>query len=847
MQSSECFYTDVSRKGNFMLYRGYDESGRKIYDRHKFRPQMFLPAKDPSTARWKSITDLPLEPIRFDSMSEMKEFMKTYEGIPSFEIFGNDKHIPAYIQSQFPGEIKYDRRLIDVAKIDIEVAYEDGYSEACDAENQIVSIVLQSSRDGINRIWGVKEYDVSKSVSPTLRKEFREFDDETEMLEDFVNWWADPMNTPDVITGWNTQFFDIPYLVNRIVRLHGVRFAEKLSPWGMVNEKRTTIKGRENFSFEIVGVQHLDYLDLFKKFCAHTHGEQESYKLDFIAEVVLGDNKLDYSEYGSLDNLYENNYELFIDYNVKDVDIISRFEAKLGLINLACSMAYMAGVNYNDTLGTTAIWDSIIFRKLAARNVAVFQSKRNAGSEYAGGYVKIPEVGLHEWVMGFDINSLYPNIIVQYNMSPETIMKHLKVPNIGVEELLENPHRNIEPNLAMAATGAVFRRDKKGVIAGIVEDYYNRRVTIKNEMIAKKRELELVTDPSLKFMIESDVARLETEQTSVKILMNSLYGAMGSQYFRYYDIDLALAITTTGQYIIHRAEKAVNDFIVGWLKTPHKDRIIAMDTDSIYVAMADVINAFKPKDPVKFLDEFASRLLEPVLAETFASIAKETNAYKNAMVMKREAIASRGIWLAKKRYILNILNNEGVQYASPKIKMKGIQAIQSSTPAMCRKAFKDMFHIIINGSEEECHSFVAKFRKEFDDASPEKIAFPRGISNLHKYADRATIYAKGTGVSTPIHARASLLHNHMLKALGLTKKYRPINSGDKIKFIYLRKPNPIGENVIAFSETLPPEFDLDKHVDRNVQFEKTFLDPLDKILKCIKWSSEARSSLEAFF
>jgi DNA polymerase elongation subunit (family B) len=615
----------------------------------------------------------------------------------------------------------------------------------------------------------------------------------------------------------------------------------------MVNEKRTTIKGRENFSFEIAGVQHLDYLDLFKKFCAHTHGEQESYKLDFIAEVVLGDNKLDYSEYGSLDDLYDANYELFIDYNVKDVDIISRFEAKLGLINLACSMAYMAGVNYNDTLGTTAIWDAIIFRKLAAKKVAVFQSKRNSGAEFAGGYVKPPVPGLYEWVMGFDINSLYPNIIVQYNMSPETIVKHSKMRDIGVEELLENPRPRIEPNLAMAATGTVFRRDKQGVIAGIVEDTYNRRVTIKKQMIEKKRELELVTSPQLRFLIESEVARLETEQTAVKILMNSLYGAMGSQYFRYYDIDLALAITTTGQYIIHRAEKAVNDFIVKWLKTPHKDRIIAMDTDSIYVAMGDVIDAFKPKDPVKFLDEFASRLLEPVLAETFASIADETNAYKNTMVMKREAIASRGIWLAKKRYILNILNNEGVQYASPKIKMKGIQAIQSSTPALCRKAFKDMFHIIINGSEEQCHSFVDNFRKEFDAAPPEKVAFPRGISNLHKYADRTTIYAKGTGLSTPIHARASLLHNHMLKTLGLTKKYRAINSGDKIKFIYLRKPNPIGENVIAFTDTLPPEFELEKHIDRNVQFEKTFLDPLDKILKCIKWSSEARSSLEDFF
>jgi DNA polymerase elongation subunit (family B) len=841
------FYTDVSRKGNLILYRGYDADGHKIYNKFKYRPQMFLPTKDgqPSVSGWKSMTGIELEPQRFDSMSDHRAFMKTYEGIASFEIFGNDRHIPAFIQSQFPGDIVPDKRLIDVLKLDIEVARGDGYSEACDAANQIVSIVVQSSRDGINRIWGLEDYDISKSISPNIPKEFTKFDSEEEMLEDFVRWWSEPMNTPDIITGWNTEFYDIPYLINRVVRLHGMQMAQKFSPWEMVNERQTNVKGQEKFSFEIVGIQHLDYYALFRKFCSHTYGEQESYKLDFIANLVLGDNKLDYSDYGSLDDLYEQNYELFIDYNVKDVVIVGALEAKLGLINLAHSMAYMAGVNYADTLGTTAIWDAIIFRKLASQKIAVSQPRRQTSSEYVGGYVKPPQVGLHEWVVGFDVNSLYPNIIVQYNMSPETIVKHSKM-DVTPESLLENPSVTIEPNLAMAASGAVFRRDKQGVIAGIVEEYYNRRVTIKADMIAQKRKLELETDPSVRFMIESNVARLETEQTSVKILMNSLYGAMGNQYFRYFDLDVAIAITTTGQYIIHRAERAVNELISVWLQSP-KDRVIAMDTDSIYVACADVIDHFKPVDPTNFLDEFAKKILEPELARTFKFIATETNAYKNTMVMKREAIASRGIWLAKKRYVLNILNNEGVQYAKPKIKMTGIQAIQSSTPAICRQAFKDMFHIIMNNSEADCQVAIGKFRDQFEIAAPEKIAFPRGVQNLNKYADAKSIYAKGKGVSTPIHCRAALLYNRKLKDHGLQKSHRPISSGDKIKFMYLKLPNPIGENVIAFVDTLPTEFGLDAYIDRDLQFEKTFLAPLDKILFEIKWNSIPCSNLEAFF
>jgi len=819
------FYTSVDRFGNSLLYRGYGANGNKIFQKIKYKPTLYIESKKSDTA-WKALDGTPVEPMHFDTMREAKEFEKTYEDVPNFKIYGNNRHIPAFIQSQFPNEIQYSRSLVDIASLDIETSYGDGFPDVDNPVNQILTIAYKSSKDDTYRVWGMKPYDATKTELNGVNIDYRQYTAESSMLEAFINFWSKEENIPDIITGWNTRFFDIPYMVSRMAFLLGEDKVKELSPWKKIDRKEITIQGRKQVTFDIVGIQHLDYMELFKKF-AYTYGNQESYSLNHISSVVLGEKKLDYSEVGTLRDLYDADFQMFIDYNIKDVELIERLEEKLGLITLVLTMAYLGGVNYTDTLGTTAIWDSIIFRRLARSRIAVLPQKDSETASYPGGYVKNPHVGMHDWVMSFDLNSLYPNLIVQYNMSPETLVDSTS-----------------DADCAQASNGAKFTKEKKGIVPEIVEELYIKRVTIKQEMLDAKRKLEVISKNNKHEyqQMTSQVARLETLQTAIKILLNSLYGAMGNKYFRYFDLRIAAGITLTGQEVIKHAEKSVNEFLDGFIGET-KDRVVAMDTDSVYICAKDVVDKFKPKNTVAFLDEFGSKAIEPMLAKAFDKFAYDTNAYSNRMVMKREAIADRGIWTAKKRYILNVHNNEGVQYSEPKIKIMGLESIKSSTPQACRTAMKEMFKIIVTGEEEKTQEAIASFKKHFKSLSPDQVAFPRGVTDIKKWTSRSTLYKKGT----PIHVRGALLYNNQLKAKGLNRKYQVIQNGDKIKFLYMLMPNTLRENVIAFPDFLPNELELNKYIDYDKQFQKAFLDPIDIILKAIGWTSEPQADLQQFF
>ena len=836
------FYTSVYKHGNTIYCRGYDDNGKRFttVDRN-FQPKFFIP--DPN-GDWSTLDGTSVSTITPGSISDCIDFMKKYEHVDNFKMYGNDDFAAQYRQEHWPGDIAFDRNIVNVTTIDIEVASDDGFPHPDKADKEVISITCKNNIDNIYYVWGLYDYDTSKSIMKDNVVMYKKCDSESELLMKFLDWWSDSRNTPDIVTGWNSKLFDMVYLVNRICRLLSEDMARKLSPHKIIQSRPILINKKEVANYQIRGIMLLDYLDLFRKF-GYSYGAQESYRLDHIAHVVLGERKLSYEEHGSLFTLYKHDFQKFIDYNIKDVELVDRLEDKLGLITLAMTMAYRAGVNYDQAFGTTSIWDTYIYRVLYDRKIAIpFRGPPQEKADLGGGHVKDPMVGRHDWICSFDLNSLYPHLIMQYNMSPDTIVAH-RVPGVTIEKLLNKSVEN-DTEYSMAATGQCFRKDKRGFLPEVIDQLYADRKQTKRKMLEAEQKLQnLSTEAALheRYALEKQIATLDNAQQASKILMNSLYGALGNIHFRYFDLRIADAITSSGRLSIRWAEQVINSYMNKIVGTTGTDYIVAIDTDSVYIKMESLVKQFKPNDPVKFIDAVCRDKFEPIIANGYQQLADRMGAYENRMVMAREVIADRGIWTAKKRYILNVHNSEGVQYAEPKLKIMGIEAIKSSTPTVCRDALKKLFKIIISSTEKETQEAIAKFKAEFMSMSPEDVSFPRGVSNITGWSDRDTIYKKGT----PIHVRGALTYNHHIKNMSLEKKYQLIQDGDKIKFCYLRLPNYVKENIITFPDYLPQELRLDKYVDYNKQFEKTFLEPLKFILTAIGWRPEQESTLEDFF
>ena len=830
------FYTNVQMVGDHFLVRGY-ENGKHFMTREKFYPTLFVPSK--KNTEYQTLNGEYVEPVQPGSVRDCREFIKKYDGVKGFNISGNDRYIYQYISEIYPeDEVKFDISKIKVTTIDIEVASENGFPDVESAAEEVLLISIQDYNTKQIRTWGL-----GKFVNQQKNVNYRSFSNEYDLLNDFINWWMIEDNTPEVITGWNSELYDIPYLVRRIDRVLGEKLMKRLSPWGLVTERETFISGRKHISYDVGGVSQLDYLNLYKKF---TYKAQESYRLDHIASVELGQQKLDHSEFDTFKDFYTKGWQKFVEYNIKDVELVDRMEDKMKLIELALTMAYDAKVNYSDVFSQVRMWDTIIYNYLKKKNIVIPPNVRSdKDSKYAGAYVKEPIPGVYDWVVNFDLNSLYPHLIMQYNISPETLVEQ-RHPSVTVDKIL-NQEIDFEPykDYAVCANGAMFRKDVRGFLPELMEKIYKDRTIYKKKMIAAKQEYEKKKTKAL----EKEIARCNNIQMARKIQLNSAYGAIGNQYFRYFKLANAEAITLSGQVSIRWIEEKINKYLNKILKTNDVDYVIASDTDSIYLNMGPLVETvYKGREKttegiVSFLDKVAQVELEKHIEGCYQELADYVNAYDQKMQMKRENIADRGIWTAKKRYILNVWDSEGVRYEEPKLKMMGIEAVKSSTPAPCRQMIKDGLKLMMSGTEEQVIEFIDKCRTDFRKLPPEQIAFPRTASDVRKYRSHSDIYMKGT----PIHIRGALLFNHYIKEKNLTNKYSLIGNGEKIKFIYLKKPNIIRENIISFIQDFPTELGLDKYIDYELQFEKSFLEPLKSILDAIGWNVEKTVNLELFF
>ena len=845
------FYTNVQVFGSRILYRGV-ENGRKVRRKIDYFPTFFVPAKE--TTEWKTIHGEYVAELKPGNIREARDFIKQYEDVEGFVVYGNNKYEYAFIADSYPKEIDWDLQHINITNIDIEVGSENGFPEPMSASEPITAITFKNKDKFVVLGCGVfqnKRDDVW----------YIQCRDEADLLKRFLDEWT--FDYPDIITGWNVKFFDIPYLVNRITKILGESEARRLSPWMNLDQRTATVMGREQTTFTPTGIATLDYIELYRKF-APGGASQESYKLDAICNVELGERKLSYEEYGSLHTLYKDNYQLFIEYNIRDVELVGKLEDKLRLIELALTLAYDSKSNYDDVFAQVRMWDAIIYNYLLNRKMVVPPKTRNRKDEaYIGAFVKDPQIGEHKWVASFDLNSLYPHLIMQYNISPETLIQpenynedHRNIIHnrITIDNLLSRDadlRGLVSSNCTMTPNGEFFTRERHGFLPEIMESMYNDRSAYKKKAIKAKKELEKETDNSKRFEIEKRIARFNNLQLAKKVSLNSAYGALGNEFFRFFDVRQASAITTAGQLSIRWIELRINEWMNNLLKTKDGDYVIASDTDSIYLSLdklvSETIVKQKPnattREIIAFMDKACEDRIQPFIDKAYSELADYVNAYEQKMQMKREALADKGIWTAKKRYIMNVYNNEGVEYAKPKPKVMGLEMIKSSTPAYCRKIMWKAIDVVLNGNEDDLINMIETWKDEFKTQNIVDIAFPRGVNGLKKFSDPQRVFGKGT----PIHVRGSLLYNNMIMRRKLDKTYPLIQEGEKIKFIFLKEPNTIQSDIIAFPTIMPKELDLDQYIDYDTQFEKSFIDPLRIVLDSIGWKTEHVSSLEDFF
>lgn len=853
---------------NKPYYVSFFQRGSKVYIREvcsdksrrnyhvDYKPKIYVKSDEPNT-EYKSLNGDELLEIEFSDIKSAKDYISAYQG----EVFGYPRNLYACVDELYPYDIEYDFNDLRIGFVDIEVESDTHYSTIANPDQPI--ILIQLLYKGTYYIFGTDFYESYDNNVKYIRCK-----NEIDLLKKFVQVFA--KFDFDIISGYNSAFYDIPMIYSRMKLLELDDNFKKLSPFNYIDTSEVEVFGKMQLRVEICGIQHLDYIDLVKKFDFTNY---VNYKLDTVARTILGEGKVQFD--GNLSELYVKDFSKFLEYGKKDVELLQSIEHKQKLIELVVMLGYKSKVNYVDSMMQVRMWDNafMVFLKYQRKIQVPYKiAKDDDGLGYEGAYVKQPLAGKYNWVMSDDVASLYPSIIMAYNMSPETYYDKLdKDVKFFVDKFDVKFTRDlIDDNLTCAANGARFTRDVIGFVPEIIQIGFNKRIDAKTAMndakskIAKL-EIRLKEEPQneleiqIELNIQNQIVSVKSiEQQALKISLNSAYGAIGNVNFRFYQKEIAEGITLTGQVLLKRIEKSSNEILNKLENTVGNGYVITQDTDSNYIRLDSIVNKFVPKGTppeqiVEFLDRFHKKNIAPVLEETTNKMQSDMNVFEYKLKFIRDVIADVGIFLAKKRYILQVWDVEGNRYIKPKLKVMGIESIKSSTPEFCKSRINNSINIMLNNTNEELIDYLGVVKSEFMKLPVEDISSPRGINDIEKYtADSIVVDSFGDDedeesitykTRTPMHVKAAIFHNKLLMEYDLTKWYQPIENGDKIKYTYLKSPNPIGNNAIAFDGKLPEEFKLHKYVDYEMQYEKTFLNAIKSITTVIGWTTEVDSGL----
>jgi DNA polymerase elongation subunit (family B) len=892
------YYTNVYRAGNFLYVREIQNGKRRKF-KTEYKPTLYTTTTRQSTLHAPDGT--PVEPIQPGTMQDCYQFMQKYKGVANFRIYGNTGYEYAYINETYPTHIEYKWNELVIVNLDIEVESKNGFSEAKDANNEVIAITIKNSADGIFHVFACQPFDeVQYNKDHTDTKIIYHLcQDEVDLLEQFLDLWETV--EPDIVTGWNIRLYDIPYLVNRMSRIMSSDAAKRMSPWGQVRENTVNIFGNPEVVYDVAGVSVLDYLLIYRK---NVLEPRESYRLDYIAEVELKERKLDYSEHATLQALYENDFKKFIEYNIHDVRLVDRIDAKRKLIELQLIVAYHAHVNYVDVLSQVRTWDTLICNYLLSQGYVVPQrSDVDKDTQFTGAFVMKPVPGMFEWIASFDVQSLYPTIMRTLNMGMESkleikqmtaeMRRYMSYINTSLMVADDEGKMNVNPDtivngitdeliqhfydedVAVAANAVFYRREPKSFYSVMIEELFNNRLEYKGKLKKAKTELSTCTDPVRKAELETEVSIWDLKQNATKIMLNSLYGACGNQYFRFFDVKNAEAVTTTGQFIIQyvahgidaylnrkmgfgpceacckfneRLEQGSPKLVCTHEAIPAQKFVVYSDTDSVYVTLKAVVDKFCPNgemmEKVDFVDNLCKNAIQKEINRLFRLITERyLNGVGSSLLMNREVIGDKAIWTAKKRYIVNVRDKEGIRKPKGELKYMGVEIKKTTVPKFCRDAMEEAVRIVMEKDQQTLFDFVASTKAKFLAQKVENVSFPRGVNGLTKYGDPKTIYTKGT----PFHVKGVLTYNHFIDKLNLAGRYPKIKDGEKMKFFYLREPNPANTNTMAFLTEMPSEFGLENYIDWELQWEKSFIEPLMLILNAIKWDTQPRASLADFF
>jgi len=828
------FYTNCRVHKGKILYRGI-QNGKRIQEKFNYEPYIFLPSNKPTG--YTTVEGKHVYKKEFDSISSAKKYLWENKDTSGFDYFGLTNFEYLYINDEFKGEVHFDRSLISVVSLDIE-NWIDGPIDVRNTPVPITAITLR--KDGKTYIIGTKYYKVKEdNIFYYLCK------DEKELLYKFLEIWQ--MLDPDVVTGWNIETYDIPFLINRISLVLSEEAAKRMSPWGLLESHEVAGKfGDENQVWDIAGVAVLDYMALYKKF---SFKNQESYSLDYIVSVELNENKIDYRTLGykNLNDLYEKNFELFIDYNIHDVVLVDMLDAKLGFLNVAFSLAYLYKCNYKDAFGTVKPWDVGIHHILGDKNQVIPKfDMPEIMRPFEGGFVKETEPGMYHWLLSVDIKSSYPHQIMSYNISPESFLG--KIGRLTIDQLLDGAlevHRGqIDANdMSVAGNLCCFSKGNKGFMAEIMESFFDKRAFYQDQLEKLEKE---TNGKEIDLETKNKMASLDAMQMALKIAINAFYGMLSNKYCRWYSVDLAEAVTLSGQLAVRWVADRINKYLNKVLKTVDVDYLVGGDTDSCYFTLEALVKKLgitDKKEIVKALEKFYNNHLDKVIKDAFEELHVYMNSYKNKIRMARENIADRAIWTGKKHYALSVMNSKGITYDEPKLKTVGLETNRSSTPMICKDYLKKSIKLIMTTDEDTVVKYIEEVKKDFFTKSFKDISTPGTANNLKGYQSSSNIYLKGS----PYHVKGALVYNDFLVKKKLDKKLPLVKSEDKIRITYLKMPNPTFSEVISVVDELPEELGLDQYIDYQRQFEKNYLTPITTILKAVGWEPNKSATLDDIF